>query len=229
MISHEHKCIFIHISKCAGSSIESAFGIDISDNTENNNSNLFGWNKRNQFFLQHATPQELIDGRFLSIEIWNTYYKFIIVRNPYSRALSDYLWMMKDLNVKDSFSNFLSMSGNFEIMKDTSNIGNYRADHLKTQKDYFFLNGKEITYDFVLRFETLFQHLGDLTQRLKLPSNFFKKKINTSKKEFKHYSHFYSMEDIDLVEKIYGEDLDFLSYNFEDRRNILFKLRNWIC
>ena len=26
MISHEHKCIFIHIPKCAGTSIESALG-----------------------------------------------------------------------------------------------------------------------------------------------------------------------------------------------------------
>ena len=26
MISHEYKCIFIHIPKCAGTSIESAFG-----------------------------------------------------------------------------------------------------------------------------------------------------------------------------------------------------------
>ena len=58
MISHEHKCIFIHISKCAGSSIETAFGIDVSDNTEGNNLNLFGWNKKYRLFLQHATPQQ---------------------------------------------------------------------------------------------------------------------------------------------------------------------------
>ena len=31
MISHKHKCIFIHISKCAGTSIEYALGVDIEN------------------------------------------------------------------------------------------------------------------------------------------------------------------------------------------------------
>ena len=78
MISHRHKCIFIHITKCAGSSIESAFGIDISNNSESNNSNLFGWCSKDQLFLQHATPQQLLDFGHITQNIWNTYYKFII-------------------------------------------------------------------------------------------------------------------------------------------------------
>jgi len=73
MISHKHKCIFIHISKCAGSSIETSFGINIRDNTENNNANLFGWNKRSKLFLQHATPQELLEHNFITKEVWDSY------------------------------------------------------------------------------------------------------------------------------------------------------------
>ena len=79
MISHKYKCIFIHISKCAGSSIESAFGINLSNNTHTNNLNLYGWNEDNKLFLQHATPQELLDNKFISLNQWESYYKFIIV------------------------------------------------------------------------------------------------------------------------------------------------------
>lgn len=221
MISHQHKCIFIHISKCAGSSIESAFGIDISDNTEKNNRNLFGWNSTRQFFLQHATPQELLDGNFITQEIWDSYFKFIIVRNPYSRALSDYLWVMQDLKIAGSFEEFLTMDAAFGKMKDKTEIANYRADHLTKQIDYFFINGDEIRYDFVLRFENLQGDLNAVSTQLGLPSGFFDKQINTSKKKYEHYSYFYSKAKRKLVENKYAADLQFLGYIFEDKSSII--------
>src|SRR5690606_18407145 len=114
MICHTYKVIFIHISKCAGTSVEKAFGINLSDNTETNNCNLFGWNALSKMHLHHATPQQLIDGGFLTLDEWNSYYKFIIVRNPYSRAVSDYFWILKDAQVFDSFKNFIFRKGNFK-------------------------------------------------------------------------------------------------------------------
>lgn len=82
MISHKHKVIFIHIPKCAGSSVETAFGINVNDN-QLNEENLFGWDNKNKIYLQHATPQQLIDLKILSPKIWDEYYKFVIVRNSW--------------------------------------------------------------------------------------------------------------------------------------------------
>jgi len=107
MISHQYNCIFIHISKCAGSSIESAFGIDISDISSSNNENLYGWNDEHKLFLQHGTPQQLLDFGFINKKIWDTYYKFVIIRNPWERAVSDYIWMIHAIKKVDSFKNFL--------------------------------------------------------------------------------------------------------------------------
>lgn len=138
MISHRHKCIFIHISKCAGSSIETAFGIDVKDNSEVNHINVFGWCNKNKIFLQHATPNELINLGYISEKTWNTYYKFIVVRNPWSRALSDYFWISTHSKIKDSFSNFLLKKGKFEDIMSNHNFPSYRGDHLNSQKSYFF-------------------------------------------------------------------------------------------
>lgn len=222
MISHEHRCIFIHISKCAGSSIEHAFGINIADNTENNNKHLFGWNQKHKLFLQHATPQELIDYDFISENIWNEYYKFIIVRNPYSRALSDYNWLINDSGIKDSFENFMCAKGKFESVLKVKKYETYRGDHLTAQKDYFYLNDNLIDYDRVLRFENLDYDLKLLCKDLGVHSEMFNQKINTSEKK-NHYSHFFNKRKRLMVYNKYRNDLEFLDYCFEDKRPLFTK------
>ncbi|WP_417881915.1 sulfotransferase family 2 domain-containing protein [Xanthomarina gelatinilytica] len=225
MISHKHKCIFIHISKCAGSSIETAFGIDVSDNTENNNINLFGWNEAHKLFLQHATPEELVNYGFISQSIWKEYYKFIIVRNPFSRAKSDYLWLVKDSGIKDSFENFLEAKGKFESILKVKNHETYRGDHLTPQLDYFYLNGDKISYDRVLRFESLNEDLKLLCEDLKLNKNMFAHKVNVGKAK-RHYSYFYNKSTKALITQKYKRDLKLLNYDFEDKRNVIHKLLN---
>lgn len=226
MIDHQRKCIFIHISKCAGSSIETGFGIKTSDNSEKNNPNLYGWNSKAKLHLQHATPQQLFDFDLITEKEWNTYFKFIVVRNPYSRSVSDYFWMMEEVKVSDSFENFMNLSGAFEIIKDRNNPKTFRADHLNKQHDYFFLNGKPIIYDKIIRFENIYNGLKELKEVFNLPRDSFNRKNNASKSNFAHYSHFYNTKRKRLVEEKFGEDLDFLNYDFEDKRSFLNKMKN---
>lgn len=225
MISHKHKCIFIHISKCAGSSVNKAFDIDTGDITSSNNSNLYGWNEENKIFLQHATPQELLDGNLIARDIWLSYYKFIIVRNPYDRAYSDYLWLLGDLCIHDSFENYIKRQGKFKNRLTNKDIS-YRGDHLNAQKDYFFLDGDLIQYDRVIRFEDLHKGLKKVVQDLNLSTDFFKIWDNVnSTKEYDHYSHFYNRKRRKMVENYYLKDLEFLGYNFENQRDLDFHLK----
>lgn len=219
MISHKHKCIFIHISKCAGSSIETAFGIDISDNSEKNNPNLYGWNKQHQLFLNHATPQQLFDYGFLNDFVWQSYYKFIIIRNPWDRAFSDYNWLSKEQNIKDSFFNFIHKKGKFSRVLTEKNSEFYRGDHLNKQIDYFFLNGQQIEYDKVIPFENLSKELPSLASDLNLPPTFFDQRVNVSGKKITHYSKFYNRRRRKLISKRFTSDINFLTYQFEDKRN----------
>lgn len=228
MIDHQRKCIFIHISKCAGSSIESGFGIKTSDNSQKNNPNLYGWSNKAKLYLQHATPQQLFDYGFISKEVWDDYYKFIVVRNPYSRSVSDYFWMMREVKVKDTFENFMNLSGAFEIIKNRDNPSTFRADHFNKQRDYFFLDGKEITYDKIIRFENISTGLKALKETFDLPPDAFKRRNNPSKNNFAHYSHFYNAKRKRLVEEKFGEDLDYLDYSFEDRRSFIQKVKHSI-
>jgi len=218
MISHQHKCIFIHITKCAGSSIESAFGIDITNISSSNNNNLFGWNDKHKIYLQHATPQQLLDYGFISKKIWDEYYKFVIVRNPWERAVSDYIWMMAAIKKVDSFKNYLLKNGKFKEVLTNKNSENYRGDHLNKQKDYFSYNGTDVIYDNIIRMEEINTGLEKVIADLSLPNDFFNRKVNISKKNYGHYSHFYNAKKKRLFESVFSEDIEFLDYKYEDKR-----------
>lgn len=71
MISHEYKCIFVHISRTGGSSIEKAIcGRE--------------WWKINPA-TKHLTASQTKE---IYKDYWNSYFKFSFVRNPWDRLVS---------------------------------------------------------------------------------------------------------------------------------------------
>ncbi|WP_407557018.1 sulfotransferase family 2 domain-containing protein [Winogradskyella sp. 4-2091] len=227
MINHEHKIIYIHISKCAGTSVENAFGllnqrVNIADYEH-----LYGWSDKDELFLQHATPQQLFDLGYLTKGVWESYYKFIIIRNPWDRLYSDYVWMLKQIKGYGSFSQFIKREGGFKkrlTLKDRY----YRGDHLNSQTDYLKLNGKLIEYDKILHFEKLSFEFKELERDLNLEDGFFEAKKKVAKKKFKHYSLFYNRRRLQLIEKYFKEDITNLPYKYKQkyrysyRKNMLF-------
>lgn len=218
MISHKHKCIFIHIAKCAGSTVEDSFGRGSAFKADHEK--VFGWDDNLKMFLQHATPQELLDNNLISKSEWNSYYKFVIVRNSWDKSISDYKWLMRESNIKDTFDNYITRSGKFHKILNDNSGKHYRGDHLTKQKDYFFIDGQKIEYDKVIMFDNLSQGFIELKKDLNLPDHFFKKKLKSSKSK-KHYSKYYTDRMLELVSKIYEEDIDFFEYNFDDRRTLI--------
>lgn len=225
MISHKHKCIFIHIAKCAGTSIEHALGVDVNNHKAEDNDNLFGWDTKNNLWLQHATPQQLLDLGYISKSTWDNYYKFIVYRNSWDRAYSDYVWMYEVRNVKDSFQNFIYKKGYFKKILNDNSSNFYAGDHVLPQKDYFFLNGKRINYNREIEFSSLSDGLKMVINDLGLSKGFFDKKMNVSNKKKKnHYSKFYNKQKRDLVATIYKDDIEFFDFSFEDKKTLLRKM-----
>src|SRR5690606_31345973 len=116
MISHKLKIIFIHIPKCAGSSVKDYyFNKPKLDWRQPNYELLYGWCPKRRIHLQHATPKELIETELIPKEIWDSYFKFAFVRNPWDRAYSDYLWIQKDRNVKGDFKDYIKGLGEYDL------------------------------------------------------------------------------------------------------------------
>src|SRR5210317_395235 len=79
--SHKYKLIYFHIPKCAGVSVRRAIGIDKSTHP---------------FPHKNVSTALAIDVRYTTNDdIYNSYYKFSIVRNPFERMVSLYSFRKK--------------------------------------------------------------------------------------------------------------------------------------
>lgn len=91
MISHSHKTVFVHIPKCGGQSLETAFLADLG----------LSWKTRAPLLLRpndqpgigpprlaHLLARQYVDHHWLSAELWQGYFTFALVRDPFARVLS---------------------------------------------------------------------------------------------------------------------------------------------
>lgn len=224
MINHKYKFIFIHIPKCAGSSIKRHFFPDAKvDWRLPNYEVLYGWCPKRKIHLQHATSQQLLETELISEEVWKSYFKFTFVRNPWDRAYSDYLWIMSDRKLKGSFNDYISKMGVFKKCMRDNNNKEYRGDHLIPQTKFYSVTG-DFKMDFIGRFENLTPDLSFVNKRINFPSKFNShEKHNTQK--LSHYSLFYNKERKGLVDHFYADDIQELDYTYEDKRTGLWRIR----
>lgn len=98
MISHKHRCIFIHIPKCAGRSVEHAFISDSGITTRRCNLQVFtDFNilpDDKTFREEHNLPKQIGADHMLGEQYVapSDYEIFTIVRNPLDRIASYYTW-----------------------------------------------------------------------------------------------------------------------------------------
>ena len=225
MISHKHKFIFIHIPKCAGSSIRDFYFDRPNLNWKIPNYELlYGWCPKRQIHLQHATTRQLLETELITQEDWNSYFKFTFVRNPWDRAYSSYLWVMKDRKISGSFKNFILGKGIFKnALTEGSDMYN-RACHKWKQTDFFSRKG-DYELDFIGRFENLQDDIEHINSVLGIEKK-FDNHSNKSKNRVNHYSFVYNRQNRDLISNFYREDIEGLGYTFDNKRNRFLKITN---
>lgn len=226
MISHKYKCIFIHIPKCAGSSIFRFLNPNIVlDWKVPNYDVLFGWCPKRKLHLQHATAKQLLETELINEKQWATYFKFSIVRNPWDRALSDYYWIQKDRKIKGSFKDFILKRDVFEKFLTDDNSMHYRGDHLLQQSDFFDVEG-QYALDYVGRFENLQKDIETMSKIIGVDSE-FKQHEKKSNKAYRHYSIFYTNSNKQLIQNVYNEDIERFEYSFDDKKKGFKILKNY--
>ena len=227
MICRDYNCLYVHIPKTAGQSIEQFFmgllNLDWDQDREalclqGNNDLNCGTEK-----LAHLSASEYVDCGYLSEEEFAGLFKFSFVRNPWSRILSEYRYRnyFHHLSFRDFVLNKLPKPGWDD---------KYR--HVMPQYDMLHNPQGELLVDFVGRFETLQQDFDRVCEQLgitesSLPHrNRSDKKSRGLKRKIKNYLYmngenrhqrmadFYDAETRAAVAGYYAKDIEAFGYRF---------------
>ena len=157
--------------------------------------------------LQHLLAWQVREE--VGSDIFNAYYKFAFVRNPWDRIVSQFAYIQQRPDLMD----FLGMTSDTEFKAYLELIR--RKEHVQWMPQVRFLLDQDgsMLVDHIGRLETfnedcvkIFDALGVYTDRL--PGH-----VNRSTR--KPFSSYYSdCESIDMVAKLFAEDINFLGYKF---------------
>lgn len=217
MISHKHKCIFVHVPKAAGTSIERVFLEDLDLDMDNRHSLLLGQNNNNRLGprrVSHLFASDYVNHHYISRELYDSYYKFSFVRNPFTRLFSTYKFLGYDELY--SFDEFIQKK--LRLL-----LNNPKFDFfLKPSYDYLFDTDGNCLVDFIGKFESLNDDFIKITNKI----DFYK-----SDTKLKHYNKT-NFSNRNLVKRTYGKVIKFLlsknsDYKISDlSREIVLEIYN---
>ena len=210
VISKKNKLIFFHIPKNAGTSVSSLLLKDenfyypwvilskiLRKFKKTDNFFFDNFQKKIYLFTSHETVRTI--ERKISSEIYDNFFKFAVVRNPYSRFVSRYNYMKLTNTLKElNFSEFLKKHVKLSLIAD---------------QQYKFLlnkNGK-IGVNKIIKFENINEEMTELSKANNLKLSKLRK-LNISTTE--NYKDYYDANTKKIVADFCKEDLEFFNYSF---------------
>ena len=190
MISSKHKCIFVHCHKCAGEAIEMS---------------IFGKADRNY----RGDPYEGSPQKHFSVDqyikkygesIWESYFTFSFVRNPWDRVIS---W----ISYRDKRRNLYGGQINPAIIKKEVNSEFFSKN---SYYNLLSLDG-DFGIDFIGKFENLQEDFNTVCIKIGIPPQELPRKNKT---KHRHYTEYYDDETREIVAKKYAKDIEYFGYKF---------------
>lgn len=229
IISHKHNFIFLKTSKTAGTSIEIALSkfcgpndviTPISSEDEKLRSEL-GYRgpqnylpddsnncarsiirkllrqKQHRKFYNHIKAKKV--KPLVGNLVWNNYFKFCVVRNPWDRVVSQYYWRCKS-EPRPSISEFLE-------------AGAMRS--LKRKSEGVYLINQKVATNSFCRFENLLEDLEDIREKIGLPESLNLPQAKAGyRKGKKNYRDILSESEKNKVAEFFSDEIELLGYKF---------------
>lgn len=223
LMSHKYKFIFIHIYKTAGTSIMGefvpysrlidrlAYDFWISRKVYGVILKQMGWQddgmKQFTGFHKHATAFDI--KKKIGDNIFDSYYKFSFVRNPFDFLVSLYFYI---LQAKEHIMHQdVSMMNYFEFLKW------YLSQNPPHQIDFLMNPDRDQKLvDYIGRFETIENDVNIVKKHLNLSISSNIHHMNPSiKRKSKNYKDYYDHKSRDLVLSYFKSDFENLGYDFD--------------
>ena len=216
-VYHRHSLVHIHIPKAGGTAIESLFS-DLGDLTWDKTCWIGQEFANNRWYeYQHLSIQEL---HLLSDEAFRHHASFAVVRNPYTRLVSDFYWRQaihkaypdQPIPAFDSFEDFLRfIPGDINVnwLGHIHRANQAQANFLiHTRPQYQFIEegGEPFAVNHILRFERFGDEMDNFLSQMGIQNTHIR---NPEQKDIK--GHF-DRSLLDRVNRIYERDFELFGY-----------------
>lgn len=229
ILSHKYKFIFVKTAKTAGTSIEVFLSQHCGpqDIVTPIVPRVAGHQPRNYEGLINPVPEILErPGKFLAalrhtmtspakfynhmparevkqrvpVDVWNSYFKFCVERNPWDKLLSHYNMHAAREGGRLSLEDYLAR-GRFPI-------NDFR---------YMDRSGNKIIVDRIVRYENLVRELGEIFEQLNIP---FDGTLGVAAKseyraDRRPYQEVFNDQQRRIVEKAFAKEIELHGYRFE--------------
>jgi hypothetical protein len=142
----------------------------------------------------------------VTVDQYNSYYKFTFIRNPWARAYSWYKNVMRD----DIHKKQLKITKPLSLPEF---LRLYAGKGMLRPQTYWIKDfGGSIPLDYIGRFETLTEDFQQLCTAMGLSQITLPHRTKGSNED---YRQCYDRESIDIVAKVYKEEIELFGYSFE--------------
>jgi len=227
MICRQFNCLFVHIPKTGGQSIEQFFmdrlNLDWNSDREALCLQANDDRSRGTEKLAHLSASEYVEQGYLSREEFSGFFKFSFVRNPWDRILSEYRYRnyLHHRSFRDFVLNKIPEPGWGDM---------YR--HVMPQYDMLYDRQGNLLVDFVGRFESLQQDFDRVCRHLEITGsqlphrNKSDKKSRGLKRKIRNFvfrngenqcrdlADFYDDDTRAAVARYYRKDIEMFGYTF---------------
>jgi len=222
LVSFEKQFIFTKTVKSAGSSVEDFFqrycvppdygdirGMSDEVITDYGIVGYRGNNKRPETTWFNHMPAAQV-RRYLGNEIWQQFFKFCVIRNPFDKVVSRYFFAMSDekrahLNTQD----FAEIKRDFRASVSQGVVATGRGQYL--------IDGS-VCMDFFIRYERLVDDVAEVCRRLRIERDVGELRRLKSTFRFTDVpiSEFYDKDTETIVAQAYAFELEYFGYRLRD-------------
>tara|TARA_B100000676_G_C18013247_1_gene808003 strand:- start:500 stop:1288 length:789 start_codon:yes stop_codon:yes gene_type:complete len=223
IVSHKNKFVFVHIPKTGGTSIVQALypyldpeqDIIIGGHERHDNPSTFSaseYEKNNQLH-KHSSAVEI--KKVIGQDIWDEYFIFAFVRNPFARVVSLYEWWKQTEWVGEKKKKKEIKEMTFKDFTKSEYTGFTMLDSLtyKKSKKIYSQYSKVMDVDFVGKLEDVHASFAYICGILNLP-RIQVGVYNKSSQKNDPYEGYYDEESLSNVGYKFSEDAKAFGYHF---------------
>ncbi|TDR17534.1 sulfotransferase family 2 domain-containing protein [Marinicella litoralis] len=208
LISDSHQFVFVHIRKAAGTSLRQILE---QVSLPKNNNLWYKFLSRNGFvvdyhkhsFRKHSALLEA--ERSMPNALFEKYFKFAIVRNPWDRLVSEYEYI-KTQPTHSRFNKLAKLSFSEYVIYQSQRPAAHQVNVLK-------LKDGNLGCDYIGKLESLNESLGVIAENIGVS---FADLPHINQVKRRDYRSYYDKPLREQVRTLWQEDVNAFEYDFED-------------